>query len=271
MTEEVKKEGQVITVCSGKGGVGKTVLAVNLAIALSKKNVDVALIDGEFQFGDVSLAMDLQSTFTMKDVVEEQDRLDEYNITNYLTEHESGVKVLSAPSRPEYAELVSSEVIKKTVQLLKKNFDYVVVDAGHGMDDSTIDFMENADKILAVTTLEVASMKNTKMMVETIHQLQLEKKLELVLNRYNMDSLIKPEEAPSMLRAEEVRYIPNNFKLTSQSMNLGVPVVVSHAKSDVAKGIFKLAQAIIDQESGRPNNKKDSLLGKMFSFSLFSK
>ncbi|WP_124220594.1 P-loop NTPase [Aquisalibacillus elongatus] len=71
MAEEIKQTGQVITVCSGKGGVGKTLLAVNLAVSLSKKNADVALIDGEFQFGDVGLAMDLQPSFTMKDIVEE--------------------------------------------------------------------------------------------------------------------------------------------------------------------------------------------------------
>ncbi|GEL77983.1 AAA family ATPase [Tenuibacillus multivorans] len=260
-----KKEGQVITVCSGKGGVGKTVLSVNLAIALSKKNVDVALIDGEFQFGDVGLAMDLQPSFTMKDIVDEQDRLDEYNITNYLTRHESGVKVLTAPDRPEYAELVTGDLIRQTVQLLKRNFDYIVIDAGYGMKDKTVDFMEEADKVLTVTTLEVASLKNTKMMLETIHQLQFDQKLELILNRYNMDSLIKTEEVPGMLRVEDVRHIPNNFKLTSQSMNLGVPVVVSHAKSDVAKGIFKLAQALIDEQSGTQEKKKGSLLGKMFS------
>ncbi|WP_124220596.1 AAA family ATPase [Aquisalibacillus elongatus] len=165
---------------------------------------------------------------------------------------------------------MSTDVIKKSVQLLKQNFDYVVVDGGHGMDDSTIDFLELADKILAVTTLEVASMKNTKMLVETIHQLQLEERLEIVLNRHNMESLIKPDEAPSMLRAEEVRFVPNNFKLASQSMNLGVPVVTDHSKSDIAKAILRLAQDLAGGRSSNGNSKKKgSLLGKMFSFSLF--
>lgn len=259
--------GQVLTLCSGKGGVGKTLLAVNLAIALSKKNKDVVLIDGELQFGDVGLAMDLQPTLTIKDMVDEQDRLDAYNISNYLTEHKSGVYVLSAPDRPEYADLVDSEFTKLVVGLLKERFDYIVIDGGHGIDDSTVDFMDLADKILAVTTPEVASLKNTKRLVETVHQLQMNDKLELVLNRHNLDSLIKSEEIPGMLRVEELHHIPNNVKVAMQSLNLGDPAVQSHSKSDLAKVIFKLAQAIVDEQATTPRKKKNSLIGKMFSFS----
>ncbi|MFD2638615.1 AAA family ATPase [Piscibacillus salipiscarius] len=256
---------QIITLCSGKGGVGKTFLAVNLAIALSKKNKDVVLIDGDLQFGDVGMAMDLQPTLTMKDLLDEQDRLDSHNITNYLVEHKSGVYVLSAPERPEYAELIDGEFIKNTLNLLKERFDYIVIDGGHGIDDSAIDFMDVADQILAVTTPEVASLKNTKRLIETIHQLQMNEKLDVLLNRHGLDSLIKAEEIPGMLRADKLHDIPNNNKVAMQSLNLGDPAVISHSKSDLAKKIFKLAQSIVDdQVESKPSKKKHSLISRMF-------
>ncbi|WP_162297922.1 AAA family ATPase [Halalkalibacillus sediminis] len=263
--ENENKRGEIIAVSSAKGGVGKTIIATNLALALKKKNVEVALIDGEFQFGDIGLALDIQPSFTIKDLSEEIDRIDEHNVTNYMTRHESGVHVLSAPDRPEFAELITTEVIQKSLQALTKNFDYIVVDAGHGIKDSTIDFIEAADRVIAVTTLEVSSLKNTKLLIETIHQLELQDKLNLVVNRYNMESLIKPDEVPSMLRISEADYIPNNFKMAAQSMNLGIPLVTSRTKSDISKSIFKMAEGIISNQGGSRLGNKPSIIGKMFS------
>ena len=92
------QQGEMIAVCSAKGGIGKTTLTVNLAVALLKKNFSVAVLDGDFQFGDVGLAIDLQTRFTMKEVVEGLETLDEHSLAGYLSKHESGVRVLPAPN-----------------------------------------------------------------------------------------------------------------------------------------------------------------------------
>src|SRR5690348_8761777 len=109
--ENRRTGGKIIAVCSAKGGIGKTVLTVNLAVALCKNNMQIGILDGDFQFGDVGLAMDLQSPFNIKDVIENMDEMELVTFVSYLSQHDSGVKVLTAPEQPEYADLVTEKVI----------------------------------------------------------------------------------------------------------------------------------------------------------------
>jgi pilus assembly protein CpaE len=245
--EEIKPKhnrGEMIAVVSAKGGVGRTVLAVNLAVALTKKNIKISVADGNFQFGDISLAMDLQSTFTIKDVVEGIETLDEYSLSSYLSHHDSGVKVLSAPDRPEYAELISPKVIQKVMSLLLRQNDYVIVDTGVGLQESTLHFIEQADQVLVVTNLEMATLKNTKLLLETLQTLGLQDKVQVVINRATMESVIQATDVPDILGEESPIYIPNDFQMVSQSLNIGIPFVSKHGKSDVAKALFKMAEQI---------------------------
>ncbi|MDG5790061.1 AAA family ATPase [Evansella sp. AB-P1] len=251
-----RKQGKIIAVCSAKGGIGKTLLSVNLSVALSKKNLDVTIVDGDFQFGDVCLAMDLQPTFTMKDVMDEVDGLNEYTIMNYVTRHSSSVQVLAAPERPELADLITSDGIVKGLETLVLSNDYVVVDTGSGIQGHSLEILEKADEILVITNLEMTALKNTKLILETFRQIGMGEKVQLIVNRYNMESLMKAEDIPSMLGAENPMYIPNNFKLASQSMNLGIPLVISQAKSDVSKAIFKMAEQIISKRIVKEDGKK---------------
>ncbi|WP_138419522.1 AAA family ATPase [Aquibacillus sediminis] len=241
---EIPSPGKVIAICSAKGGIGKTLHTVNLAVALAKKNLNIAILDGDFQFGDVSLAMDVQPSFTIKDVIEEIDRLDSQDIKHYLASHSSGVSILPAPEKPEYAELVTSENLQKILTLLQQQHDYVVVDNGVGIQEQTVDIIEKADQILVLTNLEMTALKNTRMMLETLEKLGLRDKVRLIINRYNMESLIKSEDVASMFEIENEFYVPNNFKVASQSINLGIPIVTSHAKSDIAKAMFKIASSL---------------------------
>ncbi|WP_025027362.1 AAA family ATPase [Caldalkalibacillus mannanilyticus] len=266
--EENKKHhrGEMIVVCSAKGGVGKTVLSVNLAVALSKKNIQVSVLDGDYQFGDVTLAMDLHSTFTIKDIVEGLDTLDEYSMASYLSRHESGVKVLSAPDRPEYADLVTPAVTEKVINLLLKQNDYVVVDTGVGFHDNSLQFVEKADQILIVTNLEMATLKNTKLMLETLEVLGLKNKVQVVINRSTMESVIQAADVPEILDEETPIFIPNDFQLVSQSLNIGIPFVLKHGKTEVAKAIFKMAEQISSRrEISFIKTKEPSLLQKLFT------
>ena len=260
-----EKRGEMIAVCSAKGGIGRTILTVNLAVALFKKNISISVLDGDFQFGDVSLAMDLQSTFTVKDVVEEIDRLDEYSLASYLCNHESGVKILPAPDRPEYADLITEEVIDKIINLLLLQHDYVVVDTGVGLQERTINLIEKADQILLITNLEMATLKNTKLMLETLEMLGLGEKVRIVVNRATMDSVIKATDVPDILGTEDPIYIPNDFQIASQSLNIGIPFVSNQGKTELAKSIFKMAEQITSRrEISMIKSKNPSIFSKLF-------
>ncbi|GAA0340430.1 hypothetical protein GCM10008967_33490 [Bacillus carboniphilus] len=271
MTEEVqqpekkKKRGEMIVVCSAKGGVGKTTLTVNLAVALRKKNIKIGVLDGDFQFGDVGLALDLQSTFTMKDVVEEMDRLDAPTLNSYLCSHDSGVKVLPAPDRPEYADLITEQSIEKVTELMLQDFDYLLVDTGAGINEKSIQLLEKADQIIVITNLEMATLKNTKLMLETLNILELSDKVQLVVNRSTMESVISAQDIPDILGIEEQMLIPNDFQTASQSLNIGIPFVTSQAKSDVARSYFRIAEQLTSRREIAPiQTKGPSVLSKLF-------
>lgn len=261
-----KKRGEMIAVCSAKGGIGRTTLSVNLAVALFKKNISISILDGDFQFGDIGLAMDLQSTFTIKDVVEEIDRLDEFSLASYLCNHESGVKVLPAPERPEFAELVTEEILNKIVDLLLLQQDYVIVDTGVGLQEKTLHFVEKADQILVVTNLEMAALKNTKLLLETLDVLGLRDKVKVVINRATMDSVIQAADVPEILGEAESIYIPNDFQIASQSLNIGIPFVINHGKTELAKSVFKMAEQLTTRrEISMIKAKKPSMISKLLN------
>jgi pilus assembly protein CpaE len=259
--------GKIIAVCSPKGGIGRTTLTVNLAVALMKKNFTVSVLDGDFQFGDVNLAMDLKFSLTVKEVLEVLKSLDGPSLNNYLAVHESGVRVLSAPERPEFADLITNEAVNKILDVMISQHDYVVVDTPVGLHEQSLRILERADQVLVITNLEMAALKNTKLYLETLDLLGLRSRVKIIVNRANMDSVIKAEDAAKILAEPNPIYIPNDFQICSQSINLGVPFVMKYAKSEVAKGVFKMAELISGGPS--PSSKKakkgHSPLSKLFS------
>ncbi len=236
-----KRKGKIIGISSAKGGIGRTVITANLAIALSSKRLSTCILDGCFQFGDINIAMDLQPMFTIKDVIEQMDSIDEHNILNYLYRHESGVKVLSAPHRPEYADLVTPEVLEKICNLLLPHFDYILVDVMAGLPDKSLYFLEKADQVLLLTDLEMTTLKNTKLMLEILETLELREKLQVVVNRSTMQSVIQSSDVLQILGEPSLLYVPNDFDIVSKSLNIGIPFVLNHRRIDLAKAIFGIA------------------------------
>lgn len=264
------QRGEIITVVSAKGGVGRTVLTVNLGIALRKKNIRVSIVDGDFQFGDISLALDLQSSLSITDVVNEVESLDQYSLVNFLNKHESGIKVLSAPERPEYADLITTELINEVLQLLAIEHDYVLVDTGVGLQENNCVFFEKADQILLVTNLEMATLKNTKLMLETLETLGLAEKVKVVINRSTMTSVINAVDVPAILGIENPFYIPNDFTIASQSLNTGIPFVINQGKTDLAKAYFKMAEQLTSRrEISVLKQKGPSIWSKLFQRSKY--
>jgi pilus assembly protein CpaE len=266
---EVKRQvrGEMIAVCSAKGGIGRTVMTVNLAVALCKKNIQIGVLDADFQFGDVSLALDLQTTFTIKDVVEEIHQLDQHSIASYLNRHESGVRVLAAPERPEFADLIKEEAVSKVLDLLLMEHHYVLTDTGVGLQERNLPIFEKADQILLLTTLEMATLKNTKLMLETFDMLGLKDKVQIVVNRATMESVIGASDVADILGANDPIFIPNDWQIATQSLNIGIPFVVNQGKSDIAKAVYKMAEQISTRREITlipSDSKKENLLGKLF-------
>lgn len=259
--------GEMIAVASAKGGIGRTVIAVNLAVALSKNNrLKISILDGDFQFGDVGLAMDLHPTFTVKDVVDSLETMDRHTLPSYLIHHSSGVRVLAAPERPEHAELVTPEVVNTVCDLLLLQHDYVIADTGVGLQEQSLALIEKADQVFVLTSLEMTAIKNARLMLETLDLLGLRHKVQVVVNRSTMESVIKASDVPDILGAELPIFVPNDFQTVSQSLNIGIPFVMNQAKTDVAKSIFKMAEQLISRrEIALFKPKQPSLIQSLFA------
>lgn len=257
------RKGKILIVCSAKGGVGKTTLAVNLAIALTKKKLQVALMDGDFQFGDVNVAMDLGASFSISDVAESIETLNPTRLNGFLSKHESDVRVLPAPESPELADLITADMLDDICNLLLHEFDYLIVDTGVGLNDQTLLLMEKADQILLMTTLELISLKNTKRLIQIFDTLELRDKVKVVLNRSTMESVIEAEQVPAILAIDTFYSIPNNFNAASNALNLGIPLVINKPSGDIAKAIFKIAEQL-DSNATVVTPKKQPLFSRLW-------
>lgn len=237
-----EQRGKVITVFSTKGGVGKTVLATNLAVSLAAvSDRRVALIDLDLEFGDVAIMLGIKPEHTIADVVQVYDRLDAEMLEGFMAVHDSGMHVLLAPVRPEDAETISVARVTQLIDLLASSFDYVVIDTCPSFSEVVLAALDKSDEVLVVTMMDVASIKNTRISLQKLHQLGYDSgRLRIVLNRSDSKVLLEPGEVEEAIGNKIAVHIPSD-RMVPRSVNKGVPVVMDMPRSEVAKSIVALA------------------------------
>lgn len=247
-----KIQSKVISVFSTKGGVGKTTIATNLAVAIAtttKKKV--ALLDFDLQFGDVAISLNLYIKNTITELIKDMGNVEYENdlIEEYMLAHYSGVKVLAAPIKPENAEYVNSEHIKKIIGILKGRFDYIIIDTAQGFDDTVITALDESNTILYISTLDLPSIKNTKNGLDVMKTLNYSnEKVRVVVNKSNESFGIKHSDFKAALNVDLWAIIPDDLASVAISVNNGHPLVSHRRSSAVSKRIFKLVQAIVEVE-----------------------
>lgn len=237
--------GTVVTVFSTKGGVGKSVLATNLSAALaSDLEKSTILIDLDLEFGDVSVMMQLPPERTIFDAAQAFDRLDSEMLSGFFVQHDSGVQALLAPVRPEQAESVTTSRITQIITLARTLADFVIIDTPASLSDVVLTALESSDLVLAVATLDVPSVKNTKVSLQKLQQLGLDgSRVRLVLNRADSKVWLEPHEIEKAIADRIVARIPSD-RLVPRSVNKGVPVVLDAPHSAVARSILTLARQV---------------------------
>lgn len=252
-----KVDTKIISVFSTKGGVGKTTVATNLAVALSNQTgKKVALLDFDLQFGDIAICLNLYVKNSMTELVKDLNNIgqDTGLVEEYLLSHYSGVKVLAAPIRPEYAEYVTSEHIGRIIEYLKGRYDYMIIDTSHGFSDTVITALDMSDMILYVSTLDLPSIKNTKNGLEVMKSLNYPKdKVRIVVNKSNETFGVNHSDFESALGESIWEMIPDDVASVTVSVNNGHPLVSHRRSSPVSKKLYKLAQRIIGDEKARKN------------------
>jgi pilus assembly protein CpaE len=243
---ENTEDHQVLAVFSPKGGVGRTTLATNLALALRRETSQrVALVDANLQFGDVGVLLNLNpKNRSVVDAVEggEPDR---DIIESVMVDHSTGIRVLLAPPAPEGADLVTSAYLRKIVDLLRETHDWVVVDLPSGLNDHTLGVLDAADQILVVAALEITTIKNVRLFLEVADQLDYERsKIRLIINRSDASQGIRIGDVEASIRRSIDGTIVSDGRLAVLAVNRGVPFVVSHPESPLARDVIKLARTL---------------------------
>jgi pilus assembly protein CpaE len=230
------RAGNVIVVYSPQGGVGCTTIATNLASGLMKENVRVLLVDADLQFGDVGVFLNLQSQTTMTDLLADADTIDIELFESVLTSHDSGLKVLLGPSRPEYAEEIQSRsgAVSQILQKIVNHYDYIVIDTARHMDELLLSLLDLATKIILVGTPTLASVKNIRFVLDLFDRLDYpQDKIMLVLNRMHDERqksgrvTIPSEIIEKHLKRHVEAKIPVAEMVVLSAVNKGVPVIAS--------------------------------------------
>ena len=258
---EPGREGKVVTVMSAKGGSGKTVTATNLAMLLAARHdpAQVCIVDADLQFGDVCLVLQLEPKLTIVNAAHELHRLDEPLLESLLTTHPSGLRVLAAPLEPAFADEISTAAMTEIITKLRGMFDYVIVDTASLLDELLLSLLERADQVLFVLDMDLPSVKNAKLALETLRLLKFPaSKVQLVLNRSNARARLDEKEIERSLKLKISAAIPSDGMVPA-SINEGRPVVESAPKSRVAKGfdtVYKLVANTAKQEASGKTGKR---------------
>lgn len=239
-------QGKIIVVYSPKGGSGTTTLAVNLAVSLHNEETPTALVDANLQFGDVAVFLNEQVRNSVLDLAPRADELDPDVVKEVMITHAaSGVKLLAAPSRPEYAENVTGEQFTKVLKFLKNMYSYIVVDASATLTDVVLAAMDSSDMIILITTQEIPAIKNARLYLDLADVLNINRKRILfVMNRFDKHIGIMPEKISESFKQEIVAVIPFEDRVILPSVNRGVPFMLGDRTRPIAKSVLGLAEVV---------------------------
>jgi len=239
--------GQIITIVGTKGGVGRTFVSTNLAIALFKSTKKrVVLVDLDLDFGDTALALNIVPKYTISDIVDDIRNIDTDVIESYLIPHGSGIKVLPANARPQTTEFINAEHIDIILRTLQNAFDYVIVDMPARFYGPLNPAFAAADNLLMIITPEISTVRNIKSSMMTLNDLNYaKKKNKVLLNKADKKLEIKLKDIENTLKVNVFASIDADYKLVPSSLNQGVPMVMKYPKSSVSKGFMDLADKLV--------------------------
>lgn len=237
------KRGEVFALFGAKGGVGASSICVNLAIALQEQqpNARIAIVDGNTEFGDLSVLLNLNVSRSIIDLIAVEE-LDAQYINDVMIPHASGIKVIPG-SPPTEAELVTNEQVKRVIEALRRQFDYVFFDTRTTFTEPILTILDNADTIVLVTTADIPSIRNARLFFEVTDQLDYSKdKITLVLNKYDQQGTVSAQAIQASIKHPIRGELPRDDRLVNASIQQGLPYVMSHPRSPLSLALINLAR-----------------------------
>jgi len=261
-----EQEGDLLVCFSPRGGVGTTTIAVNLAVALAQMwEADTSLIDLALPIGQVAMLLDLRPSYTLGQMAQESQELDQDLVAQALLPHSSGIRVLSAPRAPEVSELISATLIERLLPILQDNFAFIVVDAGRNFTDAALSVLKHADRILLPLSPEMASLQAIVVTLNTFRDLDydLDKVWPILSWTFPQNAL--PQKEMERAIGIPIRTVfPYDSKSVVQSINRGIPLITGFGKSVATLSVEDMAyQLTAEKYLGRPRKSESALLHRV--------
>jgi pilus assembly protein CpaE len=245
----------VFAVYSGKGGIGTSALAVNLAIAFQQTAGNVALMDADFQFGDISVHLNMRPDRTVADAIHDN-KLDQELISEVMLAHNSGLKLLLAPPQPELADAITPEMVGQIIKTLRTQYNLVVIDTASQLTDRTLTVLDNADHVLLVTGPELPAIKSAKLFLELAPQLEFStERIEVIMNRANQPGGIPVDKIEKALKLKRSFHVPYDPRIHT-AINKGVAVTLQDTSAPSAKAIRQIAVTLWQKISASETTAK---------------
>ena len=222
-------QGRIVTVFSPKGGVGKTTVSVNLALALADRGArKVCLVDLDLAFGDVAITLQLFPNHTVEHAIGSEDSIDAPLLESLLTRHGDSVMVLAAPNHPDVRERVTPLLVSRILKALRESFDFIVVDTAPAFDEQTLTALDETDECVIVATLDVPTLKNVKVALETLEMLDIARDhRHLLLNRADDNVGLGSERVESILGMPVASMVETSMDIAAAT-NAGQPLMTKN-------------------------------------------
>jgi pilus assembly protein CpaE len=248
---------RVVTVFGTKGGVGRTTLAVNLAVALAARGLRTALLDLHLDWGNAAMYLRGSPPRPYGELLAEARRLDAELLQSFMIKHRTGVHLLAAPPKPEMAEFVSAEHVGAIVARAREGFDRVVVDTPPGFADTVFPALEGADHLLLVTTPDVPALRNARTALAVLDMLQVGRaRTRLVVNRASAAYGVRRSDVEATLGLPVWSALPTDGPAVIRSANEGLPVVQAIPHSRFARAVAALARQLAPADArARPSRR----------------
>jgi len=241
---KLSAEGKIVTVYSAKGGVGCTTIATNLAVALHSEETKTAIVDCNLQFGDLAVFLNLKPQHNVIEIFERAEDLDQEFISSVAVPHTSGFKVFLAPTSPEQADVITAPQVKKALEVLRRQFAYVIVDTASALTETTLSIFDVSDRIILVTTPDIPSIKDARIFFELVDALSYPPdRVLFILNRVDKRGGITAANIQESIKHEVVAQIPIEERILA-SINSGVPILISNRNLPIGQSFLELANKL---------------------------
>lgn len=257
------QRAEIITFFSTKGGVGRTTLAVNLAVNLASRGKQVLLIDASLQFGDVAITLNQPVKRSIFNVVEAKE-ITISEIEKNIVKHESGLELLLAPKEPAMAEAIKSEHLRTIIDQARGSYHYIIFDLAPNITEKELAILDKSDLVLLVATLEISSLKNTKICLKTFTDINFDmSKIKLILNKEIPNVGIGKQDLESGLSIPVYATVPMESEIAQRSLNHGEAFVAKAPTSAIAKSIIGMADRIIGPKANLATDTGKSAILKI--------